>query len=75
MSDEIKRPGHLRYRSDCGAFLKLDCDDPATEFRKLIANNQRTIPHECDPLRMCVATLIGSTLSEGSTKYCSVSAE
>ena len=72
---ETARPGHLRYRSNCGAFVKIDCDDPTSEFRRLIANNQLNISHECDPLRTCVATLIGSTLSEDSTKYCAVNAE
>lgn len=75
MAEETKKLGHLRYKSGCGAFLKIDCDDPKGEFRRLIANNQRLIPHECDPLRQCVAKLIGSTLSEDSTKYCHTSAE
>lgn len=73
MSDEIKRPGYLRFKCDCGALIKVDCDDPASEIHK--ASAVSSITHECDPDRLGIAKLIGCTFSDEATKYCSTNAE
>lgn len=66
MTKELKRPGYLRFQCVCGALVKIDSDDPAKEIHRMVNNDhQPTVAHECDPVRLGIAKLIGCTFLDG----------